>query len=131
MKKWVLMFLGSFGAFYAVIKDLVVWLESENPMNVDQWTLRIIIILSISFGIFLFCRFLYKLNRKVRDHIKDYSKLDKWVTFEDPNYKKREFDSLEEKISYIIDVWTTGRQNREKLLIDPDKVPYHRQTTLK
>jgi len=65
MKKWLVILLGSFGAFYTAIKDLVIWLQKEYPMSIDQWAFRIIIILSICYGIFQIGKFLYDLNMRL------------------------------------------------------------------
>ena len=67
---WIKFIAAIFGASYASIKDLILWLKEVKPMNLEQtidlYAFKIIVILSICYGIFVIGKFLYNLYNELQ-----------------------------------------------------------------
>lgn len=111
MKKWLKIVAGSFGAFYSVAKDLFLWLMRRPLMNIEQnvdiLVFRIIVILSICYGIFLVCQFLYNLNKKINHFLDgEYSAFHNWLS-KNPTYQDRVSGSFEDRVVAMLEWWKT------------------------
>jgi len=114
---WIKLFAAIFGASYASIKDLILWLREVKLMSLEQtidlYAFRIIIILSVCYGIFLFVKFLYNLYKTCRQlcefrdgQIESYHK---WLETQ-PTLSKKP-SSLELKIQSMFR-WLSSEQKQ-------------------
>ena len=84
---------------YPIMKDLINWIMEKYPMNVEIFAFRIIIILSICYGLFILITFFYKLNKKITTFI-DGSKdpvFHKWLS-DHPDWQYRASGSFEDRV---------------------------------
>jgi hypothetical protein len=87
-------------------KDTYKWIIERYPMNEEIFAFRIIIVLSICYGIYLFIRLLYNLNKVVNGK-KDAAYHNRLS--DNPDYQYRSSGSFEDCVIAMLEWWKATR----------------------